>query len=64
MLLIILSAILARDVYAAYNRHNGSTYSCNEINAERAYAKNHNSPILVSKLTAELDIYCPGYENE
>jgi hypothetical protein len=26
-------------VYAGYDRHDGSQYSCNEINSERAYAK-------------------------
>jgi hypothetical protein len=31
--------LLSNAAFAAYDRHDGSQYSCNEINSERAFAK-------------------------
>jgi hypothetical protein len=64
LLLTILLAIVVHDAIAKYNRHDGSIYSCNEINAERAYAKNTKQPQKAQRLAEELKKYCPNYDNE
>jgi hypothetical protein len=58
--LVIASAIYAKHAQAKYDRHDGSYYSCNTINAERAYALKHNLKAY-KKLNAELKQYCKGY---
>jgi hypothetical protein len=58
--LVILSALFAKHAHAKYDRHDGSTYSCNTINSERAYALKHNMKAF-KKLNAELKQYCRGY---
>lgn len=64
LLLMCLLAITAYKAMAAYERHDGSIYSCNEINAERAYAKAHNQHQKAEQLRQELNKYCPGYDHE
>lgn len=61
-LMLILLSIIVRDAIAAYNRHDGSNYSCNEINAERSYAARHNQSKAAQKLANELQKYCSGYK--
>lgn len=55
--LILISSLAS----AKYDRHDGSVYSCNTINAERAYALRHNLKAY-KKLNAELKRYCRGYQ--
>lgn len=64
LLLTILLAIVVHDAIAKYNRHDGSIYSCNEINAERAYAQNTKQFKKTQQLAKELKKYCPDYDNE
>jgi len=56
LMLVILSIGIA-SAYAKYDRHDGSQYSCNEINAERAYA-NKTDKQEFSKLDKEYKKYC------
>lgn len=63
-LLIILLVIIVCDAIAAYDRHDGSIYSCNTINGERAYAQNTKQFKKAKRLTAEIKKYCPGYDDE
>lgn len=64
LFLFCLLGITAYDALAAYERHDGSIYSCNEINADRAYAKANNQPKKAEQLRLELKRYCPGYDHE
>jgi len=63
-LLLIFMALTAYDALAKYDRHDGSNYSCNTINGERAYAQNTKQYQKAKRLTAELKKYCPGYDDE
>ncbi len=60
LLIVALYALTAKHAQAKYDRHDGSVYSCNTINSERAYALRHNRKAF-AKLNAELKQYCGGY---
>lgn len=44
--------------FAAYDRHDGSQFSCNEINADRYYAKTHDQPAAFKAFDAEYKKFC------
>ena len=64
LLLTIFFAIIANEVIAKYDRHDGSNYSCNTIWTELAYAKNTKQLKKAKSLTAELKKHCQGYDDE
>jgi hypothetical protein len=57
---VIVSTLFSKHATAKYDRHDGSAYSCNMINAERAYALKNNLKAY-KKLNTELKQYCRGY---
>jgi hypothetical protein len=54
---LLFLLLLSNAAFAAYDRHDGSQYSCNEINSERAYAKKFDKKAF-KKLDKEYRKYC------
>ena len=54
---LLFLLLLSNAALAAYDRHDGSQYSCNEINSERAYAKKFDRKAF-KKLDKEYRKYC------
>ena len=59
---LLFLLLLSNAAFAAYDRHDGSQYSCNEINSERAYAKKFDRKAF-KKLDKEYRQYCHGKNN-
>ncbi len=53
----LLFIFIATVAFSKYDRHDGSQYSCNEINSERAWAKKHDRKAFI-ELEKEYKKYC------
>lgn len=58
MLAILIIASTA--AIAKYDRHDGSIYSCNEINADRAWALRQGLVAEYRRYDLEFKTYCKG----
>lgn len=58
---LVVAFTITKIGLAAYHRHDGSQYSCNEINADRAYAERTNDWDSAKRFEEELEQFCEGY---